>query len=396
MSRLPLLALLLVVLPAVAQPVAPTRKVEHPAAPDRKVEGATPRRPEVQPSKPVFMIGVFQQPIDSMAAWKGRGVNTMVSYESQGGRVSNKAWSDAVAGHGLYFVRQPSDDLEADGKEPYLLALMHDDEPDIRKPPTSPPMLAKLYAEWKQAAPDKPVFLNLSGGQLLGGRTPRAVYDEYVKSADWISSDIYPVTGYNRPDWLWKVGASVDALREWSGGKPQFACIETSAQELAWTAPQTRGVTPDEFRAEVWNAVIHGARGITYFPQRLGRNPSKQFKYDATPANVALEMATQNARLTELAAALVSPMNPSTHAARSDKPMDVGWRVHDGKLYVLALNFSDGPVKAVKITLAGTTATGAQVLGEKRDVRIDGGAITDDFGPYAVHVYRVGTEPAAR
>ncbi|HYE19263.1 MAG TPA: hypothetical protein VEA69_12510, partial [Tepidisphaeraceae bacterium] len=80
----------LVALPAFAQPVAPTRKAEHPAAPERKVEGATPRRPAVQPPKPVFMIGVFQQPIDSMAAWKQRGVNTMVGYEGQGGRVSNK------------------------------------------------------------------------------------------------------------------------------------------------------------------------------------------------------------------------------------------------------------------------------------------------------------------
>ncbi len=176
-----LIACLLFALPALAQRIAPVPQRINPTtpAPERKADPTTPRRPASQPAVPKFVIGVFQQPTSSFDAWKGRGINTVVSYESQGGKVSNDEWSEAAAAKGFYFIRQPSDDLEADAKEPNLLALMHDDEPDIRKPPTPADVLARRYADWKKAAPDKPVFLNVSGGQMLGGKTPKTVYDAY-------------------------------------------------------------------------------------------------------------------------------------------------------------------------------------------------------------------------
>ena len=143
---------------------------------------------------------------------------------------------------------------------------------------------------------------------------PKETYQAYMKSADWIGNDFYPVTGYNRPDWLWKIGAAVDQLREWSDGKPQFAFIESSPQRPELDAQNTRGVTPDELRGEIWHAVIHGVRGIVYFPQQIGEG----FRYDATPQNVALEMARQNKRLAEMQDMLASAMNPKE--ARSARP----------------------------------------------------------------------------
>jgi hypothetical protein len=259
---------------------------------------------------------------------------------------------------------------------------MHDDEPDVRKPPTEPSTLQDNYAQWKKAARNVPVFVNFSGGNLLGGKTPKETYLEYMKAADWFGSDFYAVTGYNRPDWLWKVGAAVDRLREWSGGRPQFAFIETSAQRLSWTPKTTRGVTTDEFRAEVWHAVIHGARGVVYFPQQIGEG----FKYDATPPRVALEMAKQNKRLVELGAVLAGEQDPATFKAEVASPLEVGWRVSGNKAYVIALNFSDDTAKARPIKV-GDVAARAAVSWEERGVAVAAGTITDDFGPYEVHVY---------
>jgi hypothetical protein len=345
----------------------------------------TPRRPATAPTPPKFVVGVYMQPPDTFDVWRTRGVNTLVGYESRGGSISNKDWSDAAAAKGFFYFRKPNaPDLAADAKDPNLLAWMHDDEPDVRKPPTDPSALQEHYAQWKKAGPNVPVFVNFSGGNVLGGKTPKETYLEYMKAADWFGNDFYAVTGYNRPDWLWKVGAAVDRLREWSGGRPQFAFIETSEQRLPWTPKTTRGVTTDEFRAEVWHAVIHGARGVVYFPQQIGEG----FKYDATPPRVALEMAKQNKRLSELGDVLAGEQNPATFKAEAASPLEVGWRVAAGRAYVIALNFSDDVAKGRAIKVSGP-APRAAAMWEGRDVAVSGGVITDDFGPYEVHVYAV-------
>jgi hypothetical protein len=335
-------------------------------AQERLVPLPTPKRAASQPARPRFVVGVYSQPPDAFEVWRLRGINTLVGYESRGEAISNKQWSDAAAAKGFYYLRKPGEDLEADARDPNLLGWMHDDEPDVRKPPTDPKRLQDDYAAWKQAAPQLPVFVNFSGGNVLGGKVSKTLYLEYLKAADWVGNDFYPVTGYNRPDWLWKIGAAVDTLRDWSGGKPQLAFIETSAQRLSWTPRTTRGVSADELRAEIWHAVIHGAVGIVYFPQQIGEG----FHYDATPSKVALEMALQNKRLREMDEVLASPANPAGHSISSASPIEIGWRVSGGQLCVIALNFSDDAVKE-------------QVL------HIDGRAITDNFGPYEVRIFNI-------
>jgi hypothetical protein len=213
------------------------------------------------------------------------------------------------------------------------------------------------------------------------------LYVDYVKSADWVGNDFYAVTGYNRPDWLWKIGAAVDRLRDWGGGgKPQFAMIESSAQRLSWTPRNTRGVTADELRGEVWHAVIHGVRGIIYFPQQIGEG----FRYDATPPKVALEMSRQNRRLNEMGDVLAGEVNPKAYAVKGEPPLEAGWRAAgDGRLFVIVLNFSDDNANGKRVEVGGIGAVKASVVGEDRDVAISGGAFTDNFGPYGVRIYQL-------
>jgi hypothetical protein len=222
---------------------------------------------------------------------------------------------------------------------------------------------------------------------VLGRKVPKETYLAYLKSADWVGNDFYAVTGYNRPDWLWKVGAAVDELREWSNNKPQLAFLESSAQRLSWTPKETRGVTADELRAEIWHAVIHGVKGVVYFPQQIGEG----FKYDATPPGVAMEMSRQNRRLNEMGAVLAGAMNPGPYALKVDEPLEAGWRVTaDGRLHVIALNFSDKPVGARRIRIeGGPVVPRAKVTWESREVGLSGGAITEGFAPYEVKVYDI-------
>jgi hypothetical protein len=347
----------------------------------------TPRRPVTPPPRPAFIIGAFQQPVSSFDTWRTRGINTLVGYEAEKSskNISNHDWTESAAAKGFYYIKQPSDNPQADAADPNLLAWMHADEPDVKKPPTDPEILQQQYNDWKKVAPNLPIFINFSGGNVLGGKISKETYHSYIQSADWIGNDFYPVTGYNRPDWLWKVGAAIDQLRDWSHDKPQFALIECSAQRLSWTPKSTRGVTADELRAEIWHAVIHGVKGIIYFPQQFGGG----FRYDAVQEKVSLEMALQNKHLTELAAILASPMNPHIdQKPRANSPIEIGWRISENKLYIIALNFSDDLARAQIIHL-GVQPTQAKSLWETQSPDLKNQEITDDFQPYQVRIYQL-------
>src|ERR1044071_7562056 len=68
----------------------------------------TPRRPATAPVAPKFVVGVYMQPPDTFDVWRTRGVNTLVGYESRGGSISNKDWSDAAAAKGFFYFRKPN------------------------------------------------------------------------------------------------------------------------------------------------------------------------------------------------------------------------------------------------------------------------------------------------
>lgn len=321
MKFVTLFYLLAIFIPAARadEPLTPIPRTERLPRPEtRRLLPAT--APATQPAPPPFIIGVWYPPAASMPLWKARRINTVIGYEHQSTQVSIDEWSGAAVSNGLFMIRQPRATLADDLKQPNLLALMHIDEPDLKK--VDPPVLADLYAQWKKDAPRLPVFLSVSGGGVLFRKTPRVVYQQYMDSADWIANDFYPITGWNQPTWIPRLGQAVDLCRTLSGGKPQFAFIETSSQQLAWMPKETRGVTPGELRAEIWNAIIHGVKGIIYFPQQF--NP---FVYDATPSAVSVELAKQNRLLADLAPMLSQPANPKGMGVSVPAP----WRPAGGR-----------------------------------------------------------------
>lgn len=340
----------------------------------------------------VFPIAVYSQPTNTFATWAARGLNTLFRYEDQGGTVAIADWDSAATAAGFDFIRQPRATATDDIGRAHLVAwLQEPDEPDGAG--TDPSILAAQYSAMKTADPTRPVVINLSGGNVVFQKTPAATYAAYFKAADWISTDFYPITGWAEPDWIdltkpvtgrgteGLVLDEVRALGETSA--PQIAVIECSNQNLAWV-PGDVGPTVDEFRGEVWDAVIHGARAIVYFPQQF--NP---FVYDATPTDVAAEMTKQNALITSVATSLQAPIDPASMHASAASPIEVGWRVGATGALVIALNFSHAAQSSQAIALTGTTSTSATVVGEGRTVTVASGVITDDFTPYAVHLYQL-------
>ncbi|HVS59049.1 MAG TPA: beta-galactosidase [Candidatus Saccharimonadales bacterium] len=331
-----------------------------------------------------FLIGVDSQQPSSFATWKGRGCNA-VARVPQGTTIDS--WTTGANQNGLYMLRTARPNPADDSAESLLVAWTQPDEAD--KGNTDPATLQATYNSLKSTDASRPVFINFSGGVVLqkqtsdnGTTVSDATYQSYIAAADWVSNDIYPVTGWNQPTHLNWVGQAIDKLTGLSSGRPQFAFIETSDQNLT-ADPSAPGVTPDQFRAEVWDAIVHGARGIIYFPEAF--NP---FSFDATPSNVVTEMTTQNTTLTALSSVLIDTINPGGMSVNVSTPLEACWRNSGGKKYAIVLNMSSTATNGAAITLSGFgSAPSASVYGESRTVTVSGGVITDDFAAYAVHIY---------
>jgi hypothetical protein len=343
-----------------------------------------------------FPIGVFYQPAaaqatTSFAGWKGRGVNTLIGYETQGGKVAIDDYTSAAIAAGLNLIREPRSDPSLD-VEPQIIGWLHNhaDEPED-DPSIDPASLQANYANLKAINPNRPVMINFAGAHMVDGyaglrwASPKsaAVYAPYIQAADWVAQDVYPVTGWLQPKAIGVVGAATATLAGWSG-KPTFAYIETSNQRL-FTSPEImeRGPTPAETRAEIWDAIIHGAKGIAYFPQAI-----YGFRYDATPVDVATEMTRQDEIITRLAKVLNSDETPNLTSVQFDQPsIEYMLKSLDGVTYLIALNLSD---QLVNTTFTGDFPTGLSsltVLNDLSTISGDSGTFSDTFGAYGVRVY---------
>jgi len=326
-----------------------------------------------------FPIGVWVPPPYAYATWQARGANTMVGigFDLEG----SIAQANTL---GLHMIREPRANPADDANEPLLLGWAQPDEPDGIYSQIPYAQIQSTYAGWKSIAPNRPVFINFVGDlnqyDLVTSESGNTWYMKYVQGADWICADKYPVNqGITN---FAVMGQTMDHLQTLAGTKPIFAFIESSDFDTTDAFP---GPSPAQLRAEMWEVIVHGARGIWFFPERI----TPTFLFDATPANVVTEMTQQNATITALATVLQGDMNPAPVSAHVVAPLDAGWRVAAASGYhFIVVNLSGSTLNAQTITLTGIgNAASAGVYGEARSVPITGGAIHDDFAPYAVHIY---------
>ena len=358
-----------------------------------------------------FPIGAFYQPsipkaTTSFAGWKGRGINTLVGYEAQG-TIPIEDYTAAAASAGLYLIREPSADPTRD-TDPNVIAWLQPDEPEDTNHTAAE--LQDTYSQLQVAnatliangalSSPRPVLINFAGAHMVGGygglnwASPKglSVYGPYIQAADWVAQDIYPVTGWNQPNQLGVVGAATAKLSGWSN-KPTFAYIETSNQRLFSNSnPETfeRGPTPSEVRFEVWDAIIHGARGIFYFSQSFNG-----FRYDATPIDVAAEMTKQDAAINGIAAALNSTDTPDVSTVTfGSGSIEYITRSYGGITYLIALNKSSSTLTTTFSANFTMAQNGLSILGTNQTLIGNGNSFSDTFAPYGVRIYAEGAPGA--
>lgn len=347
-----------------------------------------------------FPLAVWLQSPETAQAYKEIGINTFVGLwkglNENAMRLLREAGMKIICELNEYaasYISGHPDDTD-------LMAWMQWDEPDNAQntgsgwgPPVDPGSVIVKYNRIKQTDPTRPVFLGLGQGVAWpfygrGIDTGKdEMYDRYIRGADIVCFDVYPANA-DEPEILnkiWLVAKGTDHLRARSRGEKEiWAWIETGSIQ------GKRRPTPNHIKAEIWMAIIHGAKGIGYFLHEF-----KPVFHEAglltDPENSANKetVASVNRLITGLAPVINAPDIHCASAApeNADIPVDIMTKKYNGDLYIFAVAMREG--ETLCVFSPGIETGEAEVIGENRTLRITEGRFTDTFYPFDVHIYKI-------
>lgn len=347
-----------------------------------------------------FPIAVWLQNPANAARYKAAGINLYVGLW----RGPTTDQLEALEKAGMRVICGQNRAGLENKDNPVIVGWMHGDEPDNAQslgqgrgygPPILPERIVRDYERMRAADPSRPVLLNLGQGVAWDNYIGRGVrrnhpedYPEYVKGCDIASFDIYPVV-HEKPEVAGKlefVARGVERLRGWAGpGRTVWNCIECTH-----ISNPERKATPHQVRAEVWMSLIHGSRGLIYFVHQF----KPAFKEAALLDDPGMLAAITgiNRQIHQLAPALNSPsITNGATVTPADAGATIAWMMkrRAETTWLFAVNMRDRPARAVFSGRELAAASVAEVLGEKRNVRLSNGELADDFQPYDVHLYRM-------
>ena len=317
-----------------------------------------------------FPIGVWLQSPANAPAYKEIGVNTFVGLW-QGPTEPQLA---ELKRHGMFAIADQNDAGLKLNNLDVVKAWMQGDEPDNAQarpwggygPCVPAAEVARRTAEMKARDPTRPVLINFGPGLADENWIGRGsctgdvgYYDDAIVGADILSFDIYPMgsAAANVKGRLEYVARGVlNLTRRAKDGQRVWAIIEASALDPKMP------VQSAQLRAEVWMALIHGARGIVYFVHEF----EPRFREDAIfgHPDLAREAAALDKEIAELAPALNGPDAPVKVAVSSAVPIATMVKEKDNMLYVFAVSMRNEAAKA-RFALQGVGGGKVEVMDEK-------------------------------
>lgn len=374
---------------------------------------AQTRRPTTQPVQARFRNGLPANPgYFPIAVWL-QDVRNIRNYQNIGINLWVGLWKgpteeqlDALEKAGMPVICYQNAVGLQNMHRRVIVGWMHQDEPDNAQslgagkgygPPIPPDQIVDGYQRMKGLDPTRPVFLNLSQGVAWDGWYGRGVrtnkpedYPQYVRGADILSFDIYPVTHTHKDVMgkLWYVGYGVERLRGWvKDQKPVWACIECTNIDHPEKRP-----TPRQVRSIVWMSIIHGAEGIVYFCHSF--NPKSDEDALLADKNMSAAVAHINKEVMSLAAVINSPtieQGVTVDTSAASIPIATMVKRRSGATFVFASSMRDGPTTATFRVPGISGKKRIYVLGENRWIDSTDGVWRDEFNSYDVHLYRVLT-----
>jgi hypothetical protein len=238
----------------------------------------------------------------------------------------------------------------------------------------------------------RPTFGQYTKPVALGQGLDEATRKAYIDAVDIVSYDFYPISDpWENNRNLWDQADAVNQVRTLAGrSKPVFVFIETS--KLFGDKPVGKATpTPAQIQAQVWHAIIGGARGIEYFNHNFSGDPTntQHLLIDPTYAAVAQAVGRTNAQIQALAPVLNAPYVDNVLTVASGQVNSMA-KYHDGAAYLFVGSRSKSS-QQVSLKVNGITNGVATVVDENRTVPISNGVLNDTFaGETAVHIYKIG------
>ena len=228
-------------------------------------------------------------------------------------------------------------------------------------------------------------------------------FREYAALTDVFMPEIYPILDDGGFDGKC-VAKTIDVMegarrdqKAYGGDRPRavWPIIQYFKGWKYWK----RMPRPDEVYAMSFAALIHGGKGITWYTYGGFVEPEKKaFNYGVTSsAETWSTMTNITSRIAALSPVLLSPDVPQppaptvTNGPKTDacgRPaVTMLLKRHKGDVWMLAVNATDKRVMA-RLPVPDVSRGDAAVAWEKRKVAVRDGCMADEFGPFAVHVYR--------
>ena len=213
-------------------------------------------------------------------------------------------------------------------------------------------------------------------------------YDIAVEDAGIISFDIYPVgsdTARVKGKLEYVAQGVVNLVKRARGNQTVWTAVETTALDVR------RPVKPLEVRAEVWMALIHGAKGICYFVHEFA--PTFQEDGIFRHPDIVKEVTDINRSLIGLAPVLNSENVNGRVAIESPVPIATMLKRRGSDLYLFTVSMRN-EASEPRIFVDGVGDAVALVLDENRTVSIRRGGFVDAFPGYGVHRYKIALRGA--
>jgi hypothetical protein len=316
-------------------------------------------------------------------------------------------WMDAAAAHGMFcwpFLRELGSIVPDDGirekmlreviarfkDHPGLFAWKGEDEPEWGKKPVAPLVRAREIIH--ELDPNHPLVLIQAPRGTVQSLRP------YNIAADIIGADIYPV-GYppgahslltNKH--LSLVGDYTRIMMEVADGKlPVWMVLQIAWSGVVKPGKTLRMPTFPEERFMVYEAIIHGARGLNFFggslPGALNARDAR-LGWNWTFWERVLKPIVQEIGRN-------SPLHPALVARASTLPIQVAgdgieWCVREvgTEVFLLACKCEGATTQTTFSGLPVKDQNPELMFESPRRVQVKGGRFTDWFAPFEVHVYR--------
>jgi len=261
----------------------------------------------------------------------------------------------------------------------------------VRKTPAE---TMRSYNRIQSSDSTRPVFMTLTGyfhPKFYKRRAlPAYEYPEYGKATDVLGYDIYPIFGWNKPEWIHLTHEATDMLVKMTDNRPVYVWIETS-RGGQHTGPLKRQhkVTPLHIRAEVWMSICRGATAIGYFTHRW-KPTYQQF---GVPENNRKTLRKINDQITRLTPDILA--EPSTHKVKitnqAHVKLDVMAKERNDILSIFSVNYDERLKSADAIIHVQGLKKGTvvSIVDENRIILAKQGYFIDEFAPLAVHIYQI-------